>query len=299
MVSGVLKPAKGCRCNEVEDHVGVMAGKLKGIPAIMESITKTRIREGRGPSSLWSMRVRSGGIKRSALLAAVCLLMTLAFTTVDVLGKSRGYMTTPQELVAVAQKAALGMQPYNAAKDQVLAFAGSPSYWPYGGISGEQGCSGTLTPSYVGNGAPVIFAKAMAYHLTGDSQYAADVRSKIIDLTGTYGYGGSVYSGGNQCVLNLAWYIPSWIMAADLIQDYPGWSLSDKQTFQHWLGSEIYKKVDWASDSRSNNWGAAGSATSGMIADYLDGSGILLTDRNGTQLTAEQAYAQAKQRQLD
>src|SRR5436309_5083899 len=195
----------------------------------MESITKTRIREGRGPSSLWSMRVRSGGIKRSALLAAVCLLMTFAFTTADVLGKSRGYMTTPQELAAVAQKAALGMQPYNAAKDQVLAFAGSPSYWPYGGISGEQSCSGTLTPSYVGNGAPVIFAKAMAYHLTGDSQYAADVRSKIIDLTGTYGYGGSVYSGGNQCILNLAWYIPSWIMAADLIQDYPGWSLSDQQ----------------------------------------------------------------------
>src|SRR5207247_4737641 len=77
------------------------------------------------------------------------------------------------------------------------------------------------------------------------------------------------------------------------------WSLSDKQTFQHWLASEIYKKVDWASDGRSNNWGSAGSATSAMIADYLAGSGILLTDRDGNQVTSEQAYAQAKQRQLD
>jgi hypothetical protein len=121
----------------------------------------------------------------------------------------------------------------------------------------------------------------------------------IMDLTDTYGYGGSTYSGGNQCILNLAWYIPSWIMAADLIEDYSGWSLSDKQTFQNWLASEIYKKVDWASDARSNNWGSAGSATSAMIADYLAGSGVMLTDRNGSQLTPGQAYAEAKQRQLD
>jgi len=264
----------------------------------MKQITKTPSRQGISHSSLWPIKLQRGGSKRSALVAAICLLVTLAFTTADLFGKSRGYMTTPQELVVAAHKAAQGIQPYKGARDQVLSFAGSPSDWPYGAISGQQDCSGTMTPSYIGNGAPLIFAKAMAYHLTGDSQYAADVRSKIMDLTDTYGYG-TAYSGGNQCILNLSWYIPSWIMAADLIQDYSGWSSSDKQTFQHWLAFELYQKVDWASDRGSNNWGSAGSATAGMIADYLTGSGLLLTDRNGGQLTPGQAYAQAKQQQLD
>ena len=272
----------------------------------MKSITKTRIIRSIMHRVLWPMRVSQGAGRRSALVAAVCFLGMFAFTTADALavldtvtGNSRGYMTTPQELVAVAQKAAKGLQPYKAAKDQVLSFAGSPTSWPYGAISGLQSCSGTLSPSYIGNGAPLIFAKAMAYHLTANSQYASFVRSKIMDLTDTYGYGGTSYSGGNQCILNLSWYIPSWIMAADLIRDYSGFSLSDRQTFQHWLAFEIYKKVDWASDTRSNNWGSAGSATAAMIADYLSGSGILLTDRYGSQQTPAQAYAQAKQRQLD
>src|SRR5207247_5565898 len=116
---------------------------------------------------------------------------------------SRGYMTTPQELVVAAQKAAQGIQPYKGARDQVLSFAGSPSDWPYGGISGQQSCSGTLSPSYIGNGAHLIFAKAMAYHLTANSQYASFIRSKIMDLTDTYGFVCPSYSDGHQCSLTL------------------------------------------------------------------------------------------------
>jgi len=211
----------------------------------------------------------------------------------------RGYVTTSQELATIAKKASNDIQPYRDARDKVLASAEDPSYWPYGTISGQQSCAKTLEPSYIGNGAPLILAKAMAYHLTRDTNYAAAVREKILGLTDTSGYGGEKYSGENQCILNLSWYIPSWIMAADLIEDYSGWSSADKQTFQRWLAKEIYKKVDWASDKRSNNWGSAGSATSAMIADYLEGSGILLRDRDGKQWTPAQAFAEAKQRQVD
>ena len=38
----------------------------------------------------------------------------------------------------------------------------------------------------------------MAYHLTGKGDYAATVRTLLLDLTDTGGYGGDVYSGGNR-----------------------------------------------------------------------------------------------------
>jgi hypothetical protein len=177
--------------------------------------------------------------------------------------------------------------------------AEEPSYWPYGTISGPQSCLKPLEPSYIGNGAPLILAKAKAYDITGNTEYAAAVRERILELTNTSGYGGEDYSGGNQCILNLSWYIPNWIRAAELIEDYSGWSLADKQTFQKWLANEIYKKVDWASDHRSNNWGSSGSAASAIIANYLEGSGIPLIDRDGKQWTPAQAFAEAKQWQVD
>jgi hypothetical protein len=209
-------------------------------------------------------------------------------------GNARGYMTTPQELILIAQKAAQNIEPYHTAVEALLTFAGEPDYWPYGTITGERNCSKPLQPEYIGKGSPLIYAKAMAYHLTGNSAYAAAVRVRLRDLTDTYGYGGEIYSGANQCILNLSWYLPGWIMAADLIEDYSDWRTTDKQLFQQWLADEIYSKTAWASRNRINNWGTAASATSGMIADYLADSPYLLEGA-----TPPTAYAEHKQRQLD
>jgi hypothetical protein len=223
---------------------------------------------------------------------------------------SRGYVTTPEELEIITQKAARGLQPYadavlavenyaNTESAKVRKFSANPMFWPYGTISGEQTCNGTHTPHFIGDGSPLIEAKAMVYHLRHDARYAADVRAHLLDLTGTYGYTDPDEYSGNGCVLNLSWYLPGWIIAADLIEDYPGWTPADKNQFQTWLANEIYKKVDWASDTRSNNWGAAGSATAAMIADYTAGTSIMLVDRKGAAITPNDAYLKHKQRQLD
>ena len=243
----------------------------------------------------------------------LCGLPVIAHATS---AQSRGYVTTPGELKSIVTKAGEGIQPYKNAVEAVRSFANTgasavrltyanPTYWPYGTISGSQSCSGTLTPSFLGNGAPLIEAKALVYGLdlpvnpAAADQYAADVRTELLELATTYGYGGTSYSGGNQCVLNLAWYTPGWIIAADLIEHYSGWSTTDKAKFQNWLAKVVYPKVDWASDTRSNNWGAAGSFTSGMIADYLTGSGILMVDRYGATIDSHNAYLEAKTRQLN
>lgn len=251
----------------------------------------------------------SVGARDSAGATALSPQMTIAIQEKTTSRRSRGYVTTPSELATIAQKSAQGLQPYKDAVLSIKNFANmgsssistSPknaSYWPYGTISGSQSCSATLQPSFIGNGSPLIQAKAMTYRITGDADYAADVRKHLLDLTDTTGFGGETYSGGNQCILNLSWYLPGWIIAADLIEDYSGWTAADKKAFQSWLAREMYKKIDWNSGRRSNNWGSAGSATAGMIADYLVGSGVPLVDRLGNSVSYHDAYLKHKQHQL-
>src|SRR5437899_3339593 len=64
---------------------------------------------------------------------------------------SRGYVTTPAELQAIAAKAAQGIEPYRSAVLAVMNFANTS--WPYGTISGSQTCLGVQSPAYIGGGA--------------------------------------------------------------------------------------------------------------------------------------------------
>jgi len=245
-------------------------------------------------------------------LIAFSLVLAMVTTGFAASKRSRGYVTTPTELKAVRAKADRGIQPYRSAVSQLLTFASTaspdnlddpvapnPEYWPFPPAAGKQECHGSGKPLFLAKGSPLVQAKAFAYVITGDNRYAADVRKHLLELAGTDGYGGEEYSGGNQCILNLSWYLPGWIIAADLIEDYKGWSAADKRTFQEWLATEAYRKVEWASDHRSNNWGSAGSATAAMIADYLNGSGIALVGWDDEERESAEAFERAKRRQID
>jgi hypothetical protein len=266
--------------------------QAESIPATSqaESIPATSQAESIPATSQW---YDQGGEKVTATATSSSIyLPTITFRV----SHSRGYLTTPTELTKIADKARRNIQPYTDAVDSVLEFVGAPSYWPgdYEKIGGAQSCDETEQPGYIYEGSPLVYAKAIAYNLTGDSAYAHEVRRRILDLLDTYGYGGEVYSGANQCILNLSWYLPSWIMAADLIEDYPGWTMADKRSFQQWLAEEIYKKTAWSSRNRKNNWGSAGSTTSAMIADYLWDSPYLLEGDSPSD-----AFVEHKQKQID
>lgn len=210
---------------------------------------------------------------------------------------SRGYLTTPEELEEIAQKAEAGIEPYKTNVAEFLRFIGPPEYWPYGDISGEVNVfdgSSSDPPHLSASAAKLVYGKAIAYYITGNEKYAKVARVRILDLIDTYGF------GGNQSILNLARGGTPYIYAADLLEPYLGWSLEDKRQFQTWLKDEMYPKVAWASRVRKNNWGVAGSLSAAVIADYLSDTGWTLTEISPHFLTLSlaEAYQQHNLQQI-
>jgi hypothetical protein len=186
------------------------------------------------------------------------------------------------------------MQPYKAAYDSLMSFVGSPTKWGIKDFTGTNVCTDRASMQ---DAAALIYAKTLAYHLTGNSQYAADARKHILEMARSVA-DSSGYSGGNGCILTLARHVPGYIVSADLLEDYSGWTSTDKATLMNWLNNEAYHFVDWASEERSTNWGGDASAAAGMIADYFANSGRTLRDRNGKQWSPRDAYIEAKKLQL-
>ncbi len=159
-------------------------------------------------------------------------------------------------------------------------------------------------PRYISEGGVTVYAKALAYNLTGKDSYAADVVTAIQGLLGvnSFGHFGNTQQPERQCQLNLSWYIPGFIRAADLVEDYPGWK-STKPAFQKWLATVVYPTTSFTAEVAVSNWGAAATNLSTYIADYLyDRPDLTLVSYNvpgspeaTTSRTPAQAYEHAIQ----
>lgn len=221
-----------------------------------------------------------------------------------------GYFTSKAEIAQIKQKALTDTK-LTSRINSMVTFAGDPTYWPYGTISGQLTSSNGLCSSpqdtngadYLkyNDGARLVYAKVLAYLFKDDFRYAQFARDRIIELTKTTYFGGEVYNGANQCVLELGFSLPLWIQSADLLEGSGAWSASDKQQFQNWLAGDVYTKVAWASKGRANNWGAAGSNAAAMIADYVNGNNSTLVEKSPVQksLSPQQAFSEHIQQQKD
>jgi hypothetical protein len=220
---------------------------------------------------------------------------TSTFTpTPPPIGGSRGYLTTPAELRIIKQKADQFIQPYKASYDSLMSYVGSPSNWPVMDFTGVDVCN---FRDPMQDGAARVYALTLAYNLTGNTSYAAAARIHILEMARSQAVN-YTYSGSNGCALTLSRHAPGYIVAADLLAGYSGWTAADKAVFLDWLNNHVYHLVDWASEERSTNWGGDGSNVAGLIADYFANSGRTLRDRNGVQSTPHTAYLEAKDLQL-
>jgi hypothetical protein len=205
--------------------------------------------------------------------------------------QSRGYLTTPQELRLIAEQGKRGIEPYRSAVRKTLEFANRP--WAWSPIIGRAMCSrpteNTISdaidetgadqqrksasePEYLSQGSVLVYAKALAFHLSGEERYAREAMSGIEGLLKITSFGafGASPPAERQCQLNLSWYVPGFIRAADLLEVYPPWAASRmKRDFQEWLARVVYPTVSFTAEVSVSNWGAAATNACSYISDYL------------------------------
>lgn len=235
--------------------------------------------------------------------------------------QSRGYQTTPTELIAIKEKADRGVQPYADAVADVLTWAQKP--WEYT-LDRNESCEDSDRPSWIdnGEGVPVLFAKALSYHLTSEEHYADEVKTILESIMSTVE---TISVEENRCRLVFGWGIPEVISAADLIEDYwsdmtcqgpLGTEYGDREIgednckylFQNWLAKNPYFVSSLSAAEAQSNWGASATNALAYIADYLwDRPDIVLQHRMPPELndglplalSPAAAYKLANQMALD
>jgi myo-inositol-hexaphosphate 3-phosphohydrolase len=243
--------------------------------------------------------------------------ITTTTTAASGAGQPRGYLTTPQELVAIQQKAEQGLEPYHSTVAAILDWADKS--WDFK-FKTKENCSSADKPLWNDNtgGTPILYAKALAYHLRGDETYAAEVKD-ILEQIMTEVEQISVSVA--RCRLTFSWGTPELVAAADLIEGY--WNKLEctgplqtqykdkrigrgncKTLFQNWLVKNPYYVVSYAAIHSQNNWGAAATNTTAYIADYVhDRPDLWLVHRNpnsvqngkSIEMLPPEAYAYANQ----
>ncbi len=243
---------------------------------------------------------------------------------VGTVGESKGYLTTPKELAVIQAKADQGIEPYRSAVKGVLAWADKD--WKFSSLHALQDCPQTDSPTWLDNesGAPILYAKALAYHLTGKTKYAKDVKDILQRIMSEVL---QVSLEEQHCRLSFSWGTPELVASADLIEDY--WyklkcdgpvstlyadekidSGNCKELFQNWLVKNPYYLISYTAEGAQSNWGASSTVSLAYIADYLmDRPDVVLVHRVGNpenlneittlSLSPAEAYARANKLMFD
>ena len=220
----------------------------------------------------------------TALLIASILFFPLNSTDARIsknkkarMDSPKGFLVSVKELHDINNMAKSGIEPHRTNVVVFLDFIESlmlvSEKWPK--LSGEIVISGGSSSKPIqlsSDGGKLAYGTAIAWHLTGKDKYAIRAKELILDLTDTYGYRDAnqkEFHWGAQGILNLARGGTPYIYAANLLEAWQGWSIDDKLKYQIWLRDIMYNKVAWASRTRKNNWGVAGSFSAAVISYYL------------------------------
>lgn len=237
----------------------------------------------------------------SLAVAAICIVCGTAGTASAQMERSgEGFLTSAQELAAlrrdVASEAAPPLQRYHVRK--LIDRADDP--WLFGNVGTRFGTIRTRTSGgrydkhcaplndtskkgILTRIGPVLYAKALAYHLSGDASHAKEVRNRLMDLTESSGFdrvdGKVDYTGANQCAYEIGQLIPLLIESAILLETYSGWHEYHKRRVQRWLADVPYAVIAAIADTRKNNWGTAAAFAGWAVGHYLGDTQLSLTQR--------------------
>ncbi len=248
---------------------------------------------------------RSGRSRRRTAALGLLLAGAAAQLAVSSALADSGLVATTS-LAALQQAAENGNEPEADWVARLLEDARRS--WRWGSVSGAFVTSGPtyskschpandpLRTKYLKEGAPDAYAQVLGAHLASEEALAERARLRVLELVDTHSFAGLTgdYGGDNQCILELAISIPVWIATARLLESTTVWSEADRDTFQAWLAAHVYPKVAWASRTRANNWGAAGSLAAWAIARYTDGAIATLEEEAPTSRSLAPGEAMAE-----
>lgn len=199
----------------------------------------------------------------------------------------KGYLTTPGELSQIRMRAQT--EPYKTMISEVIGYAGEPLGWSYSDFPKTLSWTNGGAPRYFSEGYYTAYAKALAYHLTGLEEYAVAVRDRTLALTNI----ASPNSNEPCAFYDIAIYLPSFIIAFDLVSASPRITEAHRKAFSQWLRETPYPILARPSATLRGEEGAYASTAAAIVSDYLIGSGMRLmhpTDAEKTQ-PPEEAFA--------
>jgi len=231
------------------------------------------------------------------ILVATFLLYGAVGTVAAESRSGEGFLTSTRELAelrdAVRDGSASPLRQSHV--ERLITLANEP--WPLGYVGKAYGTTvsytsegwerhhcvpldGSGSSRVLGEAGLILYTKALAYNLTGNTNYAKEVRNRLMDFTRASGFERvgryTNYSGGNECAFKVSSLMPLLIESATLLESYSGWHASHKRDLQRWLAGVPYRLTSAIADTRKNNWGTAAAFASWAIAHYLGDSDLSL-----------------------
>ena len=226
-------------------------------------------------------------IRRLLGLSAVILIGCGTALTASATDRSgEAFLTSTEELATlrrdVERGAATPLRRYHVAK--VIRHADAP--WPFGDVGKrfDNVVSGRSVKQCVRSNdagttkilvlaGEILYAKALAYNLGGNTAHAKEVRKRLMEFADSRGFervgGRDDYTGRNECARELGVAIPLLIESAILLESYAGWEDWHKRKLQDWLARIVYPVTTAIADTRKNNWGTSAAFSSWAIGHYL------------------------------
>jgi len=112
--------------------------------------------------------------------------------------------------------------------------------------------------------ADAAYEMAVVYSVTGDTTYARPSAALIRAWAST-----NTQVSGHDGQLSMAEVGAGFILSAELLAKYSGWTATDNATLQHWLQTVYYPQVAVQIRDRTNNWGDWGIFASVLTHQYL------------------------------
>jgi hypothetical protein len=179
---------------------------------------------------------------------------------------------TAADIACVTKQVAAARNPWNAANKQLMAIASAQRTHVASPIA-DYNVPGIYTDpagfwaavNAITHDADAAYEMAVVYSITGDTTYARPAAAIIRAWAST-----NTAVTGHDGQLSMAEVGAGFVLSAELLANYAGWTAADQSAFQSWVRTVYYPLAAVQIRDRTNNWGDWGIFASVLTHQYLN-----------------------------